>query len=135
VIVADSSVLIAAFASWHEQHEPARRVVGAGPAVVGHSLLETYSVLTRLPEPHRIAGPDVARYLARQFSEPPMALGPEGQQALVGRMSAAGISGGAVYDGLIALTVRAHDGTLVSLDARAARTYARCGVRFELLAG
>ncbi len=134
MIVADSSVVIAAFASWHDQHEPARRAVGAGVTVVAHSLLETYSVLTRLPEPHRIAAPNVVRYLERQFSERPLALDPAEQQGMVARMASAGISGGAVYDALIAFTVQAHGGTLLSLDTRAARTYARCGVRFELLA-
>jgi hypothetical protein len=35
---------------------------------------------------------------------------------------------------VIALTARAHDAVLVSLDQRAAATYRRCGVPYELLA-
>lgn len=134
MIVIDSSVAIAAFASWHERHERARAVVAAAPAVVAHSVLETYSVLTRLPEPHRVEAAAVAAYLERQFATPPLALDGRRQRALVGRLSSAGIVGGAVYDALIAVTAQAHDAMLVSLDARAATTYARCGVRFELLA-
>ncbi|MEJ7797119.1 MAG: PIN domain-containing protein [Solirubrobacteraceae bacterium] len=133
MIVIDSSIAIAAFASWHEHHKRARSVVGAAPSLVVHSLLETYSVLTRLPEPHRVAATAVSTYLERQFSHPPIALDRKRQYSLVGRMAGAGIVGGAVYDALIAMTVQAHDATLVSLDARAARTYERCGVRFELL--
>ena len=80
-----------------------------------------------------IGAQSVVRYLDRQFSAPPITLDRRRQHGLVGRMAAAGISGGAVYDALIALTVEAHGGTLVSLDTRAAATYSRCGVRFELL--
>lgn len=134
MIVVDSSVVIAAFASWHEHHARARAVVSDCPVVAAHSLLETYSVLTRLPAPHRVAAHAVATYLEQQFRQPPIALDRRRQRALVSRMSKAGISGGAVYDALIAFTAHARDATLVSLDARAATTYARCGARVELLA-
>jgi predicted nucleic acid-binding protein len=133
VIVVDSSVAIAAFASWHEHHDPARRVVSDGPGLVAHSALETYSVLTRLPEPHRVEADAVATFLERQFPQSPIVLGRRDQHALVGRLSRAGIVGGAVYDALIAFTAKAHDATLMSLDARAATTYERCGANFELL--
>jgi predicted nucleic acid-binding protein len=42
--------------------------------------------------------------------------------AASGRLAAAHVSGGATYDGLIALTVLEHDLELLSLDRRAART-------------
>lgn len=45
----DSSVVIAAFASWHESHESARRALAARPRAIAHAAVETYSVLTRLP--------------------------------------------------------------------------------------
>jgi predicted nucleic acid-binding protein len=48
-------------------------------------------------------------------------------------LSALGIAGGAVYDGLIALTARAAGAELVSLDRRAAETYERCGASVRLL--
>ena len=47
--------------------------------------------------------------------------------------TAAGISGGATYDGLIALTALEHDLRLLSRDARAARAYRALGVDFRLL--
>ena len=49
-------------------------------------------------------------------------------------MSSAGVTGGAVYDGLIGLSSSRPGAELVSLDVRAARTYARLGVDFRLLA-
>ncbi len=53
--VADTSLVVAAFASWHEKHEPARSALDQGLALVDHCALETFSVLTRLPE-RQIAG-------------------------------------------------------------------------------
>jgi toxin FitB len=50
------------------------------------------------------------------------------------RLAAAGISGGATYDGLIALTALEHDLELLSRDRRAARTYRALGARFQLVA-
>jgi predicted nucleic acid-binding protein len=131
--VADTSVLVAAFASWHEQHDLARRAVRSGLGAVGHVLLETYSVLTRLPEPHR-APPDLARdFLLAAVKGDPLQLDVDAAKALPGRLHECGVAGGATFDGLIALTAAAHGATLVSLDHRAADTYRRCGVRFELL--
>ena len=49
-------------------------------------------------------------------------------------LAAAGISGGATYDGLIALTALEHDLELLSRDHRAARTYRALGARFQLIA-
>ncbi len=131
--VVDTSVAIAAFASWHEQHEPARLAVSSRPAVAAHSALEAYSVLTRLPEPHRVAA-DVAATFLRAAFDRPLTLDASRQEGLVTRLAEAGIQGGAVYDALIAVTAECHDATIITLDARAARTYERCGVTFELLA-
>jgi predicted nucleic acid-binding protein len=129
----DTSVAVAAFASWHERHERARATVAQRPGLAAQSALETYSVLTRLPEPHRVAGAVVATFLERAFGRP-LTLGARRQQRLVTRLAGEGIEGGAVYDALIAVTAEQHGALLVTLDARAALTYARCGVKYELLA-
>jgi hypothetical protein len=51
----DTSVLIAALAQWHPAHEAARRtVVARMQALPAQRVLECYSVLTRLPSPHRV---------------------------------------------------------------------------------
>ena len=65
--VADTSLVVAAYASWHEQHEPARRALDSGLRLIDHCALETYSVLTRLPAPHRSRGVTVRDFLAARF--------------------------------------------------------------------
>jgi uncharacterized protein with PIN domain len=47
----DTSVVVAAFASWHEAHAAAARVVADRPDLVAPAALEAYAVLTRLPPP------------------------------------------------------------------------------------
>ncbi|MCE9623536.1 MAG: PIN domain-containing protein [Actinomycetia bacterium] len=132
--VVDTSVLVAGFSSWHEQHDVARRALRDGAGVVGHAIAESYSVLTRLPEPHR-AAPELVRDFLAAACVATLTLDVDFLRALPASLVACGVSGGATFDGLIALTAAIHDVTLLSLDRRAAETYRRCGVRFELLAG
>jgi predicted nucleic acid-binding protein len=133
LIAVDTSVVVAAFASWHAQHAPANRVVLEGATLVAHSALETYSVLTRLPAPHR-ARPDLVRdFLLARFPEPHLLLDGPSSKALVARLVELGITGGAVYDALIATTAATAGATLVSCDTRAAATYQRCGAEVHLL--
>lgn len=49
------------------------------------------------------------------------------------RLAGAGVSGGATYDGLIALTALAHDLELLTRDRRAERTYRALHVPYQLL--
>src|SRR5712691_11139635 len=69
VRAADSSLVVAAFASWHENHDAARRVLDGALRLVEHCALETYSVLTRLPAPHRAPGDVVRNFLAARFRQ------------------------------------------------------------------
>lgn len=130
----DSSVAVAGCASWHESHDVARRTLDAAPRLVAHCGLETYSVLTRLPGAFRVEGPLVVGFLQDRFVEPPLSLSPESLQGLVADLAERGISGGAVYDGLVARTAAAHGATLLTFDRRAEQTYRRCDVRYQVLA-
>jgi predicted nucleic acid-binding protein len=130
---ADSSVIVAAFASWHEHHEPARRSLRPGARVVGHSALEAYSVLTRLPAPHRARDEVVRDFLAARFPDPYLTLDGKGYLDLVRKLAALGITGGASYDALIATTALQADATLLTCDRRAVDTYQRCGARISLV--
>jgi predicted nucleic acid-binding protein len=134
VIAADTSIVVAAFASWHEQHEAADRALSQGARLVAHSALEVYSVLTRLPPPHRSPAALVRDFLEARFPEPYLTLDAGGHRALVPRLVELGITGGAAYDALIAATAAHAGATLVSCDLRAATTYQRFGVRVKLLA-
>lgn len=134
MIALDSSVVVAAFGTWHEQHAPARQVLAEQPALPAHAELEAFSVLTRLPEPFRAEPRLVAEFLRRTFRSERLALPAREYAGLVPQLAELGICGGAVYDALIALTAQAADAELVSLDSRAMSTYQRCGVRARLLA-
>jgi hypothetical protein len=94
-------------------------VLDAGAALPAHALLETYSVLTGFPPPHRAAPDVVETWLDDRFPDvfqpPPV---PE-QRELVHTLSSAGRIGGAVYDALVALTATVAGATLVTADRRA----------------
>lgn len=104
----DSSVLIAAVSSWHEDHE---RCLGAldsllaEPPVVlpQHALIESYSVLTRLPAPHRLAPETAHALLERTLSGVTeiAALPPEASWHFLDDLRDTETAGGAVYDALI----------------------------------
>jgi predicted nucleic acid-binding protein len=131
----DSSVVVAACASWHESHEAASRVVDRRPRLVAHCALEAFSVLTRLPAPHRVAPDLVVAFLQERFPDEPLALDAARLRRLVPELHELGVAGGAVYDGLVALTAAAHGAVLLTLDRRALLTYRRCGIRHRLIVG
>ncbi|MGY1665678.1 PIN domain-containing protein [Geodermatophilus sp. SYSU D00696] len=133
MIAADTSVLVAAFASWHEAHAAAQEAL-RGARVVAHSVVETYSVLTRLPPPHRVVPGLAAEFLRQVATAPPLTLPAEEVARLPHLLVGRGISGGAAYDALIAVTAQQHGAELVSLDARAAATYRAVGAAHRLLA-
>jgi predicted nucleic acid-binding protein len=133
VTLVDTSIVIAAFASWHEHHLAADPVVDGNARLVAHCAVEAFSVLTRLPPPHRVAAHLVQDFLAARFPNPYVGLDGADYQALIPRLVETGISGGAAYDALIAATARAADDILVSCDRRAAQTYERIGAAFRLI--
>lgn len=129
----DSSVVIAAFASWHEHHAVARKAMAARPRLIAHAAVESYSVLTRLPPPHR-ASPDIVHaFITGRFTEPFLVLSETGYQELLATVAAGQILGGPAYDALIAFTAAEHNATLMSLDQRAAATYKTVGAQVEQL--
>lgn len=126
--VVDTSVVVAGFATWHERHESARRVLDGSPRLVEHCALESYSVLTRLPAPHR-APSDVARdFLAARFRRPFLRMSAASHRRFVLGLSDHGIAGGAVYDALIAATAAEAGAELATCDRRAQATYEKYGV-------
>ncbi|MBS1847489.1 MAG: PIN domain-containing protein [Actinobacteria bacterium] len=124
----DSSVCIAALLAWHELHDVCANA--ARDAVIpAHALLETYSVLTRLPPPHRLDGGQVASLLRTRFPVKRILTASVAlQRHLMHTLDEASVTGGAVYDALIALTVKDHGESLVTCDARALSTYAKLDV-------
>ena len=130
---ADTSLVVAAFASWHQQHDAARRVLDTGIRLIDHCALETYSVLTRLPPPHRSPAPVVMDFLRARFPQPFLRMSEPRYRGFVLGLAAQGIFGGAAYDALVAATAAATNAELVTCDRRAANVYDTYGVRFQLL--
>jgi hypothetical protein len=133
LIAVDTSVAIAGLASWHASHEAAREVLLDRPGLPAQCALETYSVLTRLPPPNRLTPPTVSALLTARFGDEYLGLSPADVVALLRDLAAEGIGGGAIYDGLVAMTAARADAVLVTLDRRAAATYRHVGVPFRLL--
>lgn len=138
MIAPDTSVLIAGFDSTHPFFSEAERVlaeVSRTGRLVAHTIAETFAVLSAPAGPYPAVAGDVLAYLEPFLDEAPIGIDPGAYPEAVSELTAAGVLGGAVYDGLIGLAARQHGAELVSLDIRAARTYGRLGVRFRLVAG
>jgi predicted nucleic acid-binding protein len=133
VKAADTSLVVAAFASWHEQHEAARHALDAGVRLIDHCALETYSVLTRLPPPHRSPAPLVRDFLRARFPQPFLRMSEPRYRTFVLTLVEQGITGGAAYDALVAATAAATGADLMTCDRRAAGVYEAYGVRVQLL--
>lgn len=131
-VALDTSAAVPFLMASHVAHGAVRRHLdGAQTLLTGHSLAETYSVLTRLPGDARLTATDAARLLGVAFGEPAILPDPEVSVGIVDVLSVGGITGGAVYDALVGLAAL-HAGTsLVTRDRRAAATYAALGVTVE----
>lgn len=129
----DSSVVIAAFATWHEHHAIARTAMSSRPRLVAHAAVESYSVLTRLPPPHRASPSIVHAFITQRFTEPFLTLSEAGYKELIATVAERQILGGSAYDAMIAFTAAEHQATLLSLDQRATPTYEAVGATVEQL--
>jgi hypothetical protein len=123
--------VIAALSAWHERHEHAARALAEITALPAHAVVEAYAVLTRLPAGLAVERTTAARVLAARFPDPPLRL--SDRAPVLSRLASASVSGGATYDGLVALEAAEHDHELLTLDERAVAAYVRLGVRFRVL--
>lgn len=131
MIAVDTSLVVALFASWHEGHEMARASVPEEVHLPAQVLLESYSVLTRLPPPHRAPADVVESFLEQRF-QPELLTLPSGRhRSLLKSAIGWGITGGGVYDALIAATAEHAHATLLTRDRRAIRAYEAVGVTYR----
>jgi hypothetical protein len=129
----DTSVAVAALDPTHEAHPVCRRaLVELRPALAGHAMFETYSVLTRLPLPLRLSAGQAAAVLAAAFPEDCW-LDETGTRDLRERLAGLGIVGGSVYDALVGQASVTNHRTLLTRDRRAERTYRSLGVVYEFV--
>ena len=126
-IVIDTSVAIPLLLANHPDHAQVMSwAQGKHLAFAGHSLFETYAVLTRLPVDSRLT-PAQAQQLIGQYDEEHH-LAVTNQEA-VRLMAAHNITGGQVYDALVALASTGH--TLATRDRRVLDLYTKLGVQVE----
>lgn len=134
MIAIDTSVVVAAFASWHEGHRGALAALARRPRIPAHVMAESYSVLTRLPPPHRAPADVVVSFLVARFPGAPLTLSGKSYRVLLRELVQLGLAGGAVYDALIAATARLAGAVLLTRDRRAALVYDALGVPYEFVA-
>lgn len=108
--LADTSCIVATLQPGHQQKRFALAALnqridrGEHLVVAGHSLAEAYSVLTRMPPPHRAAPAEAMAVLQASFIDQAevVTLDSHGYGALLRRAAADGIAGGRIYDAIIA---------------------------------
>ena len=132
-VLLDTSAAVALVVADHDAHAMTWQALHARElGLAGHAWFETFSVLTRLPGAVRRDASTVARLISANF--PHSRFLDEGStSSLTGELAAMGVSGGAVYDALVAATAAHHQLPLVSRDRRAAETYRAFNVEVELL--
>ncbi len=130
----DTSAAVPLLLSSHTAHQLVRRQLGdRTPVLTTHSLAETYSVLTRLPNDARVSARDAVQLIESRFA-PAIAPTAEAAQQLPRILATLAVSGGAVYDALVGLAAAASDVALGTRDGRALGTYAAVGARCEIFA-
>ena len=133
-LLVDTSVAVPLVVASHRAHDVVDEVIGGRSiALAGHALHETYAVLTRLPGDARVRPEDAVRLLRDRFEDPAV-LDTRSYRGAPTVLAKSGITGGATYDGLIALAARAAGLPLASRDRRAHSTYSLLGVPLELIA-
>jgi predicted nucleic acid-binding protein len=110
----DSNYLICLLQSWNPHHEATmadlERRLDEGQLLhlIPHTLLEAYSVMTRMPDPFRKPPQLVYRLLSENFRPFPLTPVPDAGDTwtLLADLGARGLSGGQTYDRWIAWTAQ-----------------------------
>jgi len=114
VTAVDTNIIVAGLLSWHEHHEVASALLitlleGGNEIVIPLlTLVEAYSVMTRMPPPHRLGSKDAAEILETSLRHRVILVGLEGDEGwdLLQDLSQRSITGGTAYDGVILACAR-----------------------------
>jgi predicted nucleic acid-binding protein len=103
----DTSVLVAVFYGDHVHHQPSLALFTslqkANVCCGAHSLAELYSTVTRMPGKYRVGGEHAVLFIKNvQERLTIVSLDPSEYVACIEQAAASGISGGALYDALLA---------------------------------
>jgi len=132
-VLVDTSVAVPLVVADHEHHAAVtRRLARRRLGLAGHAAFETFSVLTRLPSPLR-REPAVVEQILRTGFPATCFLGADDARALLRRLAAFGIAGGAVYDALVGQVAVSHGLALATRDARAVDVYRVLDVDLEVI--
>jgi len=132
-LVVDTSVAVPLLLTSHAAHRSVVAAIGdRAAALAGHALHETYAVLTRLPGDARVAPSDAVRLLRERF-ETAAVVDARSVRSAPAVFAAAGVAGGATYDGLVALAARSAGLPLATRDRRAQSTHRLLNVQVERL--
>lgn len=132
-VLVDTSAALALVQRESPFHHAARhRLLSCHRGLSGHAAVELLSVLTRLPPPQRLSPAAASRLETTNFPASRfLSAGDTGD--LLREFAAVGLTGGAVYDGLVAAAAREHKLPLITCDRRAEPTYRALGITYELL--
>ena len=122
----DTSGLVAALCSWHEHHARTvaelewRASADEQLVLAAHSLVETYSVLTRLPPPGRLRASDAIALIEANWRDTPVVhLTGRETWGVLRDAERRRAKGGATYDMLIAASaLKAGATTIVTWNLR-----------------
>lgn len=129
----DTSVAVPLLVEASDHHNDVLAAIGEqAVGIAGHAAVETCSVLSRLPGDQRL-DPATAWGMIRESFPARLWMTAHQQEATLARACAAGISGGALYDALVAGAARAAGLPLITRDARALPTYAALGIEVVLV--
>jgi predicted nucleic acid-binding protein len=129
--------MVPAVSAWHEHHERAaneiERRLSRGEAMVlaAPALVESYSVLSRLPSPYRLPAADALTILDATFMSAAEIVAIDGAayRALLRRAPSDGVVGGRIYDSIIVACARAANvATLLTFNERHFRPFAGNGL-------
>ncbi|MGH3429155.1 MAG: PIN domain-containing protein [Mycobacteriales bacterium] len=130
---ADTSIVVAALSGWHEAHKSAAEACRSIGALPGHVLLETISVMTRLPGGLAIASDAVKKALVTNFTDKPLTPDSDDYARLIDIIASKALAGGQVYDALVGYTAAMAGAQLLTRDKRAAATYRAVGVSYQFV--
>lgn len=114
IFVPDSSCLVASLCGWHADHGRARRELdrrldgGEELILAASTLLESFSVMTRLPAPRRLSPARAQQLLEQNYASRFNVLSLPGTdyRALLQEAVKCQAAGGSVYDLLVTLCAR-----------------------------
>jgi predicted nucleic acid-binding protein len=127
VFALDTSCMVAAVCSWHEQHTSviaaieSRLARGKRLTIPAPALLEGYAVLTRLPAPHRLSPANAWALIHANFIEQADVVALTGPEyvRLLRDVVHRDVAGGRSYDAVIAACVcKADADELLTLNRR-----------------